>query len=532
MTDKIIATNLTALKNKYGAAGLKKIRAAVTALVTADKARGIRTQLLALDSAPDMKKVKGSRVSDAASPRQNKNAIDAIYASIRPDYLMILGSIDVVPHQDLINPVFEKGEDDDEHAFGDIPYACEQPYGQQAEKFVGPTRVVGRLPDLTGGTDPAYLVGLLDTAAKWKSRTRQDYSDYFAVSAFEWKGSTTLSMQKLFGSEKSLSFSPAAGPKWTGAALSRRTHFINCHGGDADQQFYGQKGKKYPVAHDAAWVTSKITEGTIAAVECCYGGQLYDPNLLKSKQQGICNTYLAEKTYGYFGSSTIAYGPADGNGSADLLCQYFLRRVLAGASIGRAALEARQDFATAGPDLDPVDIKTMAQFSLFGDPSIHPVTVPTPHTAMLSGLAKGFRKLGSSVGAVPANLSPEARAERRKQALAKGLFISANQPVACRNNRAAVAGALAKALLRLAAGADITKPKTISFKIQPGTNPAGGAKTRKAFATTEAKQPRASAYHVAIGSRSAAGIATRQVTAVIAKEFGGKLVSYRRLLSR
>jgi hypothetical protein len=215
-----------------------------------------------------------------------------------------------------------------------------------------------------------------------------------------------------------------------------------------------------------------------------------------------------------------------------LLCQYFLRRVLAGASLGRAALEARQEFATAGPDLDPVDIKTMAQFSLFGDPSIHPVAVPTPHTAMVSGLAKGSRKLGSTAGTVPANLTPEARAERRKQALTKGLFIRTSQAVACRTNRAVVAGALAKALLRLAAGANITKPKTISFKIQPGTNPAGGAKAKKAFATTEAKQPKASAYHVAIGSRSAPGIGTRQVTAVIAKEFGGKLVSYRELVSR
>jgi hypothetical protein len=532
MNDKIIVTNLTALKTKYGAAGLKKIRAAVKTLIAADKARGLHTGLIALDSAADMKKVKGVPVTLPTSPRQNKVAIDAIYAAIRPDYLMILGAIDVVPHQDLINPVFEKDVDDDEQAYGDIPYACEQPYSQQAEKFIGPTRVVGRLPDLTGGSDPAYLIGLLDTATKWKSRTREDYSDYFAVSAYQWRKSTTLSMQKLFGSEKSLSLAPTAGPKWAGALLARRTHFINCHGGDADQKFYGQKGKKYPIAHNAAWLTEKIAEGTVAAVECCYGGQLYDPNLLKTKQPGICSTYLAGKTYGYFGSSTIAYGPASGNGSADLLCQYFLRRVLAGASIGRAALEARQEFATAGPDLDPVDIKTIAQFSLLGDPSILPVAIPTPHTAMVSGLAKGSRKAGATVGTIPANLTPQARAERRKQALTKGLFIRANQPVACRMNRASVAGALGKALLRLAGVANITKPKTMSFRIRPGSAPAGDARTKKAFATTEAKQPKATAYHVAIGSRRAPGLATKQVTAVIAKEFGGKLVSYRKLESR
>ena len=478
MNDKIIVTNLAALKTKYGAAGLKKIRAAVTALIAADKARGFHTRLIALDSATDMKKVKGAPVSKPADPRQNKTAVDAIYAAIRPDYLLILGAIDVVPHQDLINPVFGK-DDDDKYAPGDIPYACEQPYSQQANKFIGPTRVVGRLPDLTKGTDPAYLVGLLATAAKWKSRTRAEYSDYFAVSADEWKQSTALSMQKLFGSDKNLNLAPSKGPKWSDALLARRSHFINCHGAPADQQFYGQKGSKYPVAHDAALVTGKIGEGTVAAVECCYGGELYDPNLLASKQQGMCNTYLAGKGYGYFGSSTIAYGPAEGNGSADLLCQFFLRRVLAGASLGRAALEARQEFALAGPDLDPVDIKTIAQFSLFGDPSIHPVAVPTPHTMMVSGLAKGFRGVGAAAGKIPANLTPIERAERRKQALTKGLFISNTQPVACRKNRAAVAGALAAALLRLAAGANITKPKVISFAIQLGASRRATPRRRK-----------------------------------------------------
>jgi hypothetical protein len=476
-----------------------------------------------------MKKVKSSAVTDPASARQNKAAIDAVFTSIRPDYLMILGAIDVVPHQDLTNPAYG-GDDIDEYAYGDIPYACEQPYSQQAEKFIGPTRVVGRLPDLTAATDPTYLIGLLDTAAKWKSRTRDDYSDYFAVSARQWAGSTTLSVQKLFGSDKNLSFSPSAGPKWSDAVLARRTHFINCHGGQTDPQFYGQKGNSYPVAHHAGLIRGKIAEGTVAAIECCYGGELYDSNLLTSKQQGMCNTYLGEKTYGYLGSSTIAYGPADGNGSADLLCQYFLRRVLAGASLGRAALEARQEFAQAGPDLDPFDIKTLAQFSLFGDPSIHPVAIPTPHTVLAGGPVKGFQAAAKTV---TANVSPIARAERRKQLLTKGLFVSATQPVARRTSRAPASGALATALQRLAAEVNIKNPKMISFRVEVGSTPARDAETKKVFAAAAAaKLPEGGVYHVAISSQSASDLPVKQVKAVIAKEFDGKLVSYRELISR
>jgi hypothetical protein len=124
-----------------------------------------------------------------------------------------------------------------------------------------------------------------------------------------WKGSTALSVQKLFGSSKDLALSPKQGPKWEAASLGLRSHFINCHGAPANSHFYGQQGQNFPIAHDAAWIAGKITEGTIVAVECCYGGELYDPNLLPDRQPGICSTYLAGKAYGYLGSSTIAYAP-------------------------------------------------------------------------------------------------------------------------------------------------------------------------------------------------------------------------------
>ena len=61
------------------------------------------------------------------SPRQNKRAIDAVAKQLRPDYLMLLGSVDVIPHQDMRNPIPSDG---DPTARGDLPYACEAPYSQ------------------------------------------------------------------------------------------------------------------------------------------------------------------------------------------------------------------------------------------------------------------------------------------------------------------------------------------------------------------------------------------------------------------
>jgi hypothetical protein len=237
----------------------------------------------------------------------------------------------------------------------------------------------------------------------------------------------------------------------------------------------------------------------------------------------MCNTYLAGKAYGYFGSSTIAYGPAEGNGSADLLCQYFLRRVLAGSSLGRAALEARQEFAQAGPDLDPIDVKTLAQFSLFGDPSIQPVAAVAPHLVVVKGIGAGAK----------ISAAPIARTERRRQLLTKGAVIANTQPVAQKVTRVSIRGRLLTTLRRLASKAKIKRPKMLSFRISTAQRPAVGPAMKKAFATVEAKLPEATAYHVAIGRSQRTGDAPIvQITAVVAKEFEGRIVSYRELHSR
>ena len=156
MDDKIIVTNRGALQAKYGAAGYRDIVRAVAALTAADKSRGIVTRLVAIDDRAQMKRCRGKAVTDRKSAQQNKRAIDAVFKALDPDYLLILGSIDVIPHQDLRNAAYEAGSDDDKLAYGDLPYACDAPYATDTAKFVGPTRVVGRLP----GSDRREEAGL------------------------------------------------------------------------------------------------------------------------------------------------------------------------------------------------------------------------------------------------------------------------------------------------------------------------------------------------------------------------------------
>jgi hypothetical protein len=406
---KVILTNVEALQAKYSitAAQVKKL---VKPLISADKARGLTTRLVDLSDASALKSLGGKPVTNPANERQTKSAIDAAYRRLTPNYLVILGAPDVVCHQSLVNPT----GDDDAGVPSDLPYACDRGHSRSISDFLAPTRVVGRLPDLLGTSDLTFLQELIKVAANYRSRPRGDYDAYLGISAKVWKPSSALSAKNIFGNSTSLRTSPASGPNWKDAEIARRSHFINCHGAAGDFQFYGEPN--FPIAHLSSKVASRLRDGTVAAAECCYGAELFDP-AIAGGQRGICCEYLRSGAYGFFGSTNIAYGPAVGNGAADIITQDFFRHVLSGASLGRAALQARQDYVLKHSVLDPVDLKTLAQFYLLGDPAVHPVVAPSSHAALPKSEAKS--RLSKVVAR---NVE---RATRREALLKNGLAIGA-----------------------------------------------------------------------------------------------------------
>ncbi|MFO1061993.1 MAG: hypothetical protein U1E53_34105 [Dongiaceae bacterium] len=522
--DKVIVTNLAALRAKYGAAGLTRLQKAVNALVAADRGRGLVTQLVGLDDKTDMGRLSATPVTDPADARQNKTAIDAVYRGLAPDYLMLLGAVDVIPHQDLKNPLYTGGtgpEDDvDPLALGDLPYACEAAYSQAITSFLGPTRVVGRLPDVTGATDPAYLLGVLETCAGWTGRDRSAIAGCFAVTAQVWQASSRQSTANIFGSARDLQSVPPKGRPWPAARLRAPVHFFNCHGAKGSPQFFGQPASgaaQYPVALDSADLAGRIGEGTVAAAECCYGAELYGLSATR-RQMGICNSYLENKAYGFLGSSTIAYGPASGNGQADLICQYFLGRVLAGSSLGRATLEARQRFVQAASPLDPSELKTLAQFSLLGDPSITPVTPASP------------------VVARPKDDAGRAgRQDRRRALFSRGLALAGSEPKLSRR-RAPPPAPLLRPLEAQARELGLEPGQALSFDVRHRP-------VRRRMPEAMARDEQiTSAYHVlfahrAVGRAREAAIGepasgVPRVVLLVGKEVDGRLVSVEQIHSR
>lgn len=477
--DKVLVTNRSVLRAKYGAGYAKSIRPAVRELIAADRRRGLHTVFVPLDDAQVMDRLGASPVSGGEAP-QYKRAIDAVFRALEPDYLCILGSIDVVPHQSLVNPLSGRVDDfDGPYVPSDLPYACDRTRGKHIESFLAPTRVVGRLPNVTGDNDPAYLASLLQTAAQGHSLPRRDYEPYLGITAERFDPSTELSLQHVLGNSTDVQDVPPHAPPWPGL-IDRLTHFINCHGGNGNSRFFGEPRlpggalQHYP-ALDAAQLDG-LRPGTVASVECCFGAQLYDPKTTENGQAAICNAYLGHGAYGYFGSTVTAYGPDQFNAEADLICQFFLRAILSGASLGEAALIARLDFLRCADMSSPTNLKTLGTFLLLGDPSLRPVQPAWTGLTLVKGAVEYTR---------PAEVIAATRQARRQQLAALGRAL-ARALVAVDTTAGRPALRRVRALLNAELARHHARPRGfVTFAVRRGPDAAPGAGPR--------------AVHVALG---------------------------------
>ena len=62
----------------------------------------------------------------------------------------------------------------------------------------------------------------------------------------------------MFGNSATLTLAPPNGPTHPAGRLAPLAHFINCHGGQADPKFYGEKGNSQPVSLTSDAIKNKI----------------------------------------------------------------------------------------------------------------------------------------------------------------------------------------------------------------------------------------------------------------------------------
>lgn len=216
---KLIITSKERLTQKYGK-DFSKLTRLLSNLKKSDRSKKLKTEIVYIDDAVSMKKFKVKKASASLSPRECKKAIDRLYTRLSPVYMVIFGAQDVFPFQDLLN----SADDEDRVVPSDLPYACSAPYGTSVNAFTGPSRVVGRIPDIPGKADLTYMTTLIENIIKHKPLHESDYSNYFAVSAKVWKRSTALSLKSMFGNHTNQLDSPPASGKYAKAKLKPLTH--------------------------------------------------------------------------------------------------------------------------------------------------------------------------------------------------------------------------------------------------------------------------------------------------------------------
>ena len=89
---KLSVTVRKRLERKYDAGALKKIDAAVKQWVAADATRGLSTVHVAVHDAKAMKALGVKAVTGRVTANKMKGAVDALWARLAPDYLVLFGA--------------------------------------------------------------------------------------------------------------------------------------------------------------------------------------------------------------------------------------------------------------------------------------------------------------------------------------------------------------------------------------------------------------------------------------------------------
>ena len=407
---------------RCGRVGL--IKKAIKRWIAADAARGMKTIHLALDDPKAMKAFKVPAITGPLTASKVKRTLDALVSRLSPDYIVVLGAHDVIPLFLVPNPSGDATGDDDDEVPTDNPYACSTPFAKNKRTtYLVPDRVLGRIPDLPGSSDPSWLVDSLDHATTWTSRPLSAYTKSLLVCCDSWRGSGRECASTLGFDAGELLITP---PTLDGSPLTRKRHgrllhMIKCHGTPKDSAFYGERQGKFPEALRSPSLLGRTKRDAVVGAMCCYGASLFDPAdpaALKPNELPIPSVYLKQGAHGFLGSTTIAWVGPDTMMCADWVVSAFLKSAVTGSSLGRAALEAKQDFLRwlqqQGVQPDVADEKTLMQFVLLGDPSIHPAAAGSPASAGTS--ANGAAKTKNKVLAAAAGIGSGSVSSAKKAA--------------------------------------------------------------------------------------------------------------------
>ena len=336
------------------------------------------------------------KVAGITTPTCEKlvSLLDTIYSVEVPNYLLIVGDYSVIPCAEWDN---ECG-DSDETVLSDLAYVTldtDSPWEGGVYVFDGLTQV-GRIPTCAKSNfDEARIY--FDNTAGFKPYKS---AKAFAYSALEWEKTSRVEFTPvspdLITSPKYTS-DPATALKrgyTTIKSIDDKYNLLcfNLHGSDASHAWYGQDDRIYPEAVRKSLFPTK-TDGYVICTEACYGAR---PIINVGKEYSIVNYTLTNKCIAFVGSTKIAYGQANGAMSAaDIIAGTFTDSVAKGITVGQAFLLSLDKLLDGS--MSEVAIKTLAEFALYGDPSVTLVENKGAKTySSAKNLSKSTKKKDSS----------------------------------------------------------------------------------------------------------------------------------------
>ena len=376
-----------------------------------------------------------------------------VYECVVPNYLMIVGDSTVIPSMEWAN----ESRDDDKTVVSDLPYMTfdiDSPWSGKEFNFNDVTQV-GRIPAIPEN-------GFKEAIAYFncvKNRKSYDNATAWAYSAYEWVHTSKTEFTPV-------SATLLTSPNYTTDSRLTSTKGIvmldkinpkfnllcfNLHGTDSNHKWYGQYEDFYPEAFNAKFLPT--SSSYFLCCEACYGAK---PNVSKSGEQSIVVTALSNNCLAFVGSSRIAYGMGDGTlACADVVVGTFAEQVSKGDTCGLAFTKGLAKQCKGR--MRESEIKTIAEFALYGDPSV--------------------KLIGSSTK--KRSNKPSINKPRQNNSFAFSLF-------ACNSEASAFESRQGRLTLYSCSAQDMQKYKTMSLSI----NKMGNAFMAKNFSATSNGEPR------------------------------------------
>ena len=303
----------------------------------------------------------------------------------RPKYMFILGNEDVIDVARWEN----EAQDDDEMVESDLCYSTldvNTPWNGQKYNFDEIMRV-GRLPSFNGETLASYS-RYFKNAQQYIGTMSGVYP--YGLSALVWEDESNDEYKEI--SDEKVEVSPEVTEDDVGNGIEENVNllFFNLHGSNNARFWYGQEGCSYPEAF-APNVLDGRRRPYFLGVEACYGARYLgglDPS------NSILMMAMRNKCLAFLGSSKIAFGTSKPKGScADIVIGDYIKYLAKGYSAGDAYVEGLRRLAASRDGMDDSDIKTLAEFALYGDPSARMGT-----NKDVGGIKKFFKGFGLQKG--------------------------------------------------------------------------------------------------------------------------------------